>query len=90
MRVLERKGLIESKRLSPEKVKQLRITRKVGYEAFVWAQTILDIGTPADAEYAKAEAVIRKADEVGVEPLPKEWAWKIAAIREQGLINEHR
>jgi hypothetical protein len=90
MRALERRGLIESKKLSPEKVKRLRMERKVGYEAYVWALAIVEIGSAADAEYAKAQAVLRKAKEVGIEPLPKEWAWRIAEIREQGLINEHR
>lgn len=90
MRALERRGLIEAKKLSPEKVKQLRMERKVGYEAYIWAQTIMDIGSMADAEYAKAQALLQKAEKNGVEPLPKEWAWRIAEIREQGLINEHR
>jgi hypothetical protein len=90
MRALERLGLVESKKLSPEKLRELRINRKVGFEAFIWAQTILDIGSLSDAEYAKAQAILRKANDVGVEPVARDWAWKLAEIRERGLINEHR
>jgi hypothetical protein len=95
MRELENRGLVARDHLSKEQIKKRRIETPVAAESYIYAMMVLDQLTRLDdwtdddvRIFANVMKVVKKAKDIGVEPLSNDWRWDFAALRERGLIHE--
>jgi hypothetical protein len=95
MRELESRGLVERERLSKDEIKKRRIESPVAAESYIYAMMVIDQLTRLDdwtdddvRIFANVIKVIKKAKDFGIQPLPTNWAWDFAVVKERGLIHE--
>lgn len=87
----EDRGLIEREHISRDEIQRRRFQAKVSPEAYIFAWFVVGICSEDDEhppELDAARDLIARAEMVGIQPIPMEWVWDTAKLREEGLLRE--